>query len=263
MGVLTHLNDPEIAGAIKVGYPETVSLGDIAAIETVTRPSSIQRLDGKMTARITGTISASDVGAVNRLIEEKISAITLPEGVDVGAAGVAEDMKNTFSDMKTAILVAIALAFLVMLATFRSLKNSLLVMASLPMASIGAFLALLLTSHTLSATGMMGLLMLVGIVLTNAIVLISVVGQLREEGKSVREALTQGSRTRLRPILMTAITTMIAMVPLVIGMGGSGIMMASDLAIVVIGGLFSSTILTLLVIPAIYSTIYDRKKKQS
>ena len=127
-------------------------------------------------------------------------------------------------------------------------------MVSLPLATIGAFLGLLIMGYTLDMSGMMGMLMLVGIVLTNAIVLIALVEQLRKEGTSTYDALVEGGRTRLRPILMTALTTMVAMVPIVLGVG-AGTIIAAELAVVVIGGLFSSTLLTLLVIPVIYSLV--------
>jgi HAE1 family hydrophobic/amphiphilic exporter-1 len=134
----------------------------------------------------------------------------------------------------------------------RSVFNPLIIMVSLPLASIGAILALLISGHTLGMSGMMGILMLIGIVLTNAIVLIALVVQLRKSGMSTYDALIEGGQTRLRPILMTAITTMIAMIPLAVGVG-AGTFIAAELAIVVIGGLFTSTLLTLIVIPVIYS----------
>jgi HAE1 family hydrophobic/amphiphilic exporter-1 len=127
-------------------------------------------------------------------------------------------------------------------------------MVSLPLASIGALLGLLISGNTLGVSGMMGVLMLVGIVLTNAIVLIALVEQLRKGGMSTNDALVQGGKTRLRPILMTALTTIFAMVPLALGVG-SGTLLAAELAVVVIGGLFSSTLLTLVVIPVIYSLV--------
>jgi multidrug efflux pump subunit AcrB len=130
--------------------------------------------------------------------------------------------------------------------------NPLIIMVSLPLASIGAILALLISGYTLGMSGMMGILMLIGIVLTNAIVLIALVVQLRKQGMSAYDALIEGGQTRLRPILMTAITTMIAMIPLAVGVG-AGTFIAAELAVVVIGGLFTSTLLTLVVIPVIYS----------
>jgi HAE1 family hydrophobic/amphiphilic exporter-1 len=142
----------------------------------------------------------------------------------------------------------------------RSIANSLLIMVSLPLASIGALLGLLVSGHTLGMSGMMGMLMLVGIVLTNAIVLVDLVNRLRKEGMTTYDALIEGGRVRLRPILMTALTTMIAMVPLALGLS-EGTLIAAELAVVVIGGLFTSTLLTLVVIPVIYSLVDSGRQK--
>jgi HAE1 family hydrophobic/amphiphilic exporter-1 len=161
--------------------------------------------------------------------------------------------------MFIAIGLAILLVFGVLLTTFRSVKKPIIIMVSLPLASIGALIALLITGKTLGVAGMMGVLMLVGIVLTNAVVLIDVVDQFRKKGLSVFDALVSGGHTRLNPILMTALTTMIAMVPLAL-FGTEGGLIASELAVVVIGGLFSSTILTLLVLPVLYAIMHKEKK---
>ena len=134
-------------------------------------------------------------------------------------------------------------------------------MISLPLASIGALLGLLIAGQPIGASGMMGMLMLVGIVLTNAIVLITCVEQLRKGGMNSHDALVEAGRIRLRPILMTALTTMVAMLPLALGLG-EGTVMSAELAVVVIGGLFTSTILTLLVIPVIYS-LFSRLRRRT
>jgi HAE1 family hydrophobic/amphiphilic exporter-1 len=153
------------------------------------------------------------------------------------------------------------IAILILIVTMRSILNPLIIMVSLPLATIGAFLGLLIAGYTLDMSGMMGMLMLVGIVLTNAIVLISLVEQLRKEGVTTYDALIEAGRTRLRPILMTALTTMVAMVPIVLGVG-AGTVIAAELAVVVIGGLFSSTFLTLLVIPVIYSLVEGARQRR-
>jgi HAE1 family hydrophobic/amphiphilic exporter-1 len=163
--------------------------------------------------------------------------------------------------MGIAIMAAIFISFLVVAIMLRSILNPLIIMVSLPLATIGAFLGLLIGGYTLGVSGMMGMLMLVGIVLTNAIVLIAVVEQLRKDGMSTHDALVQGGQTRLRPILMTALTTIFAMVPLALGVE-SGTVIAGELAVVVIGGLFSSTLLTLVVIPVLYS-LTDRFRRRA
>ena len=169
--------------------------------------------------------------------------------------GIAEDMTDSFSAMFIAIPIAMVLAYVVLVLTFRSFRNPIIIMVSMPLASIGALLGLLVTGRPLGISGLMGILMLVGIVLTNAVVLIAVVEQMRKGGMSPYQALVDGARTRLRPILMTALTTMIAMLPLAFGLG-EGVMMAAEPATVVIGGLLSSTLLTLLVIPVVYAVAY-------
>jgi len=253
-GILPQIKDPELAKTLKVGAPMTFSLGDIATIDYSQQATDIHRIDQKTAISITAAITQSDVGAANREVQSIIDSLSLPAGVEITMGGITEEMQESFSDMYIAIGIAIVLAYAVLVLTFRSFLNPLIIMASLPLASIGALLALLIAGKPLGVTGLMGILMLVGIVLTNAVVLIDVIEQRRKSGMPAFEALFSGSQTRLRPILMTAITTMIAMVPLALG-AGKGVIVASELAIVVIGGLFSSTMLTLLVIPVLYSLI--------
>ncbi|MBA7657427.1 Swarming motility protein SwrC [subsurface metagenome] len=162
--------------------------------------------------------------------------------------------------MGIAIIVAIFIAYLVLVVTFRSFLNPFIIMFSLPVATIGALLGLLVTGHTLGISALMGLLMLVGIVLTNAIVLIALVDQLRRKGLSAYDALIEGGNIRLRPILMTMTATSFAMFPLALGFG-EGTVIAAELATVVIGGLFTSTLLTLVVVPVIYS-LFDGLRRR-
>lgn len=229
-----------------------VALEEIATVELEEGPVEVQRINGKLASWVTASITKPDVGSVNRQVQDSISSLELPAGVEVKTGGVAEDMARSFSDMRIAIIVAIVIAYVVMVVALGSLLNPLIILSSLPLASIGAFPALFLTQRTLGVPALMGLLMLVGIVLTNAIVLITFVEQLRRKGMSTYEALVEGGRLRLRPILMTALTTMIALVPLSLGLH-QGALIGAELATVVIGGLFTSTFLTLLVIPVIYS----------
>jgi HAE1 family hydrophobic/amphiphilic exporter-1 len=193
------------------------------------------------------------------VIQEAIDEMSIPGSIETTVGGVIEDMMETFSAMLIAIGLAIVLVIVVLVVTFRSIKKPIIIMVSLPLASIGAMIALLIAGKTLGVAGMMGVLMLVGIVLTNAVVLIDVVDQYRKKGLSVYDALIRGGYTRLNPILMTALTTMIAMVPLAL-FGTEGGLIASELAVVVIGGLFSSTLLTLLVLPVLYAITHKEKK---
>ena len=251
-GIAQNLDSVEMARELRVGWPVSVALGDIATVELGQQPTNIRRVDQMLAASIEADITKKNVGAVDREVQDKIDDLSLAPGVEITTGGVIEMMEESFSSMYIAIIVAIALALAVLVISFRSLLNSLIIMMSLPLASIGAFLGLLIAGRPLGISALMGILMLVGIVLTNAIVLVTLVEQLRKRGLSAYDALIEGGRTRLRPILMTALTTMVAMFPLALGLG-EGTLVAAELAIVVIGGLFSSTLLTLLVIPVLYS----------
>lgn len=250
------------ARQLLIGGSEPVTLGEVAAVDLPLRPTHIGHIDQKLAVSITGDITEKNVGAVNRLVDDEIAAVEQEvDGVEIQIGGVAEQMAESFSKMGTAIMVAMLIAYLILVVSMRSLLNPLIIMVSLPLASIGALLGLLATGHTLGMSGMMGVLMLVGIVLTNAIVLIALVEQLRKKGVNTYDALMESGNTRLRPILMTALTTMFAMLPLAFGVGG-GTLLAAELAVVVIGGLFSSTLLTLLVIPVIYSLVDGLRQRR-
>jgi HAE1 family hydrophobic/amphiphilic exporter-1 len=259
-GVTPELTSDEVARELRIGFPISVKLSDIASVELSEQPVSIQRIDQKLAASITGAITEKDVGSVNRAVQQKIDQLELPAGVEIKLGGTAEMMAESFSGMFIAIIAAVLLAYVVIMVTFRSFINPIIIMMSLPLASIGALLGLLVTGYPLGVSALMGVLMLVGIVLTNAIVLISLVERLKKQGMFTYDALVEGGKTRLRPILMTAITTMVAMLPIAFGLG-EGTLMAAELAVVVIGGLFSSTLLTLLVIPVIYSLVEGMRSR--
>ncbi len=261
-GVASGLGNVTEADSMRIGWPQAITLDKVADVTLTDVPTHISHTDLALSATITGAITAKDVGGVNREVQQKINALPPNPGVQVKMAGVAEEMTSTFSRMGIAIIAAIVIAFLIVAFMMRSIINPLIIMVSLPLASIGALLGLLITGHTIGVSAMMGMLMLVGIVLTNAIVLIALVEQLRKSGISTYDALVQGGQTRLRPILMTALTTIFAMIPLALGVG-SGTLLASELAVVVIGGLFSSTLLTLVVIPVIYSLVEGLRHRRA
>jgi HAE1 family hydrophobic/amphiphilic exporter-1 len=246
--------DVALAESLRIGYPQSLALGDIADVELLERQTHISHTDLSLSATIRGAITADDVGSVNIEVQNKIDAMQVPPGVEIKIAGAAEMMTETFSRMGIAIIAAIVISLLLLVVTMRSILNPFIILVSLPLASIGALLGLLAGGHTMGVSAMMGMLMLVGIVLTNAIVLIALVEQLRKSGMNTYDALVQGGSTRLRPILMTALTTIFAMIPLAFGVG-EGTLLAAELAVVVVGGLFSSTLLTLLVIPVVYSLV--------
>jgi HAE1 family hydrophobic/amphiphilic exporter-1 len=259
-GIARNLSDAEQAKNLKIGFPKSVTLNDIADVAILELPSHVSHTDTVLSATITGTITDKNVGAVNRAIQQQVDALPAHPGVDIVTAGIAEEMGNTFSRMFIAIIVAIVIVFLIVILMMRSIINPLIIMVSLPLAFIGSIPALLISGHTLGVSALMGLLMLIGIVLTNAIVLVSMVEQQRKSGLSIQDALLEGGKTRLRPILMTALTTILAMIPMAVS-ASSGIMLSAELAIVVIGGMVSSTFLTLFVIPAVYSLVHRRPKQ--
>jgi HAE1 family hydrophobic/amphiphilic exporter-1 len=257
-GIAQDLESVETARELRVSWPESVALGDIATVTLGEQQTNILRINEKLAVRITGTITAEDIGAVNRNVQQKIDALSLPAGVEVTMAGVMEMMQESFYGMFIAIIVAILLAYAVIAITFHSFLKPVIIMVSLPLASMGALVGLLIAGQPLGVSALMGVLMLVGIVLTNAIVLIDLAEKLRKNGMGIHDALVEAGRTRMRPILMTALTTMIAMLPIAVGLG-EGTVLSAELAIVVIGGLFSSTLLTLLVIPVLYSLVQMKK----
>ena len=231
----------------------TASLGDVAEVVMREGPVTISRTDGARSATILGDISSEDTQAMSVLIDEKIAALALPAGVKVVSGGIFADIEEGFQAIFISMAVGVALVYLVMVGSLGSLRNPVVIVTTLPLALIGALVALAVTGRTLGLPAMMGMLLLIGIVVTNAIVLIAFVEQLREKGMSVYDALVTGARVRLRPILMTALTTSFALLPLAVAAGDGGGLISAELATVVIGGLLSSTGLTLIVIPIIYT----------
>lgn len=229
-----------------------VKLGMIADIGIRKAPLSIFRYDSERSARITGNIVAEDTRAVGVLVQQAIDNLEdVPPGVSITSGGIFEQINEGFQDVFVAMAVGVVLVYLVMVASLGALRTPFIIVLSLPLAVVGALLALLITDRTLSLSAMMGFLLLVGIVVTNAIVLLTFVEQLRERGYDVYDALVEGGRVRLRPILMTAFTTTFALLPLAASGTDTGII-GAELATVVIGGLVSSTFLTLIVVPAVY-----------
>jgi HAE1 family hydrophobic/amphiphilic exporter-1 len=236
-------------------------LSDVADVKQVKAPVEISHIDGDRTASVSATAEATDLGAVTASLESKLKKIDMPAGTSYDVAGASQDQSDAFGDLGLAMLIAIALVFMIMVATFRSFVQPLILLVSIPFAATGAIGLLKLTDVPLGVPGMIGLLMLIGIVVTNAIVLIDLINQYRAQGMEIRDAVIAGGRRRLRPILMTAVATICALVPMALGITGSGGFIAQSLAIVVIGGLVSSTILTLLLVPALY-TMVERIKQR-
>jgi hydrophobic/amphiphilic exporter-1 (mainly G- bacteria), HAE1 family len=243
---------------LPVGSVAKVPLSRIASVEQVDTQGSITRIDQAPAASITAEITANDTGAVSGDVQGQIDRLqaqgSIPPGVDVRLAGVTQQQNEAFSGLFFSMGVAILVVYLAMVLTFNSLITPFIILFSLSLATIGAFVALYLTGRPLSVSALIGFLMLIGIVVTNAIVLLDLVERHRAEGMSTTEALIEGGRTRVRPILMTAIATILALIPLAAGFN-QGSIIAAELGTVVIGGLFTSTFLTLVVVPVVYSLV--------
>ncbi len=236
-------------------------LEELATIEQVDGPASITTVRGVRSATITVTPSVQNIGAATVAVQEAVDAAELPDGVQASLGGVASQQSEAFSQLGLALLAAILIVYVIMVATFKSLRQPLLLLISVPFAATGAIALQLIADIPLGVPSLIGVLMLVGIVVTNAIMLIDLVNQYRDRGLSVYTALVEGSSRRLRPILMTAAATIFALLPLGIGITGSGGFISQPLAIVVIGGLISSTLLTLVVLPALYYVVEGRRER--
>jgi HAE1 family hydrophobic/amphiphilic exporter-1 len=240
-----------------------VRVKDVATVKQVLAPTTVTQIDGDPSVTITATPDTSDLGALSATVTTKLASITdLPAGVSAELGGAATDQQDAFKQLGLAMLVAIALVFMIMVGTFRSLVQPLILMVSIPFAATGAIAALLITDTPLGVPAMVGLLMLIGIVVTNAIVLIDLINQYRARGEDLRTAITDGARLRLRPIIMTATATIFALIPMGLGLTGGGAFISQSLAVVVIGGLLSSTVLTLLLVPVLYSLVERRSEKK-
>ena len=243
---------------LPVGTAVKAPLDTVAAVEEIDVQGSITRIDGAPAAQVTAEISSPDTGAVSIAVQQEIDLLEaagqIPAGIDVTLAGVTQQQTEAFSGLFVSMAVAVLLVYVMMVLAFNSLVTPFIILFSLPLAMIGAFPALYLTGRPIGVSALIGMLMLIGIVVTNAIVLLDLVERLRREGLSTRDALIEGGKTRVRPILMTAIATILALIPLAAGFN-EGSIIAAELGTVVIGGLFSSTFLTLLVVPVVYSLV--------
>ena len=245
----------DAAKAAQEVQPKPKKLSEVATAKVVSAPATITRTDGVRTVTVTAKPTGGDLSATNTALQEGLSSVSLPAGVTASIGGVSADQQEAFRQLGLAMLIAIAIVFMVMVATFRSLAQPLILLVSIPFAATGAIGLLLLTDTALGLPAMIGLLMLIGIVVTNAIVLIDLVKQYRDRGVPMTEALHRGAVHRVQPILMTAFATILALAPMAIGITGHGGFISQPLAIVVIGGLFSSTLMTLLVLPALYHLV--------
>jgi multidrug efflux pump subunit AcrB len=243
------------------GTTGTFKISDIGSIEEDKTLSQLNHLDQKLTVNVTANIASGyNITKTQDKIENRIDKLDLPEGVKVEYSGQNEDIMDAMADLIKMMLLGLLLIYLIMAAQFQSLKSPFIVMFTVPLAFTGGLLALLMTGFTVSVVAMIGFIVLMGIIVNNGIVLIDYMNRLRREGVERREAIIRAGSVRMRPVLMTAATTVLGLLPLAIGLGDGGEMM-QPVAIVCIGGLIYATLTTLLIIPVVYDIVARKDPK--
>ncbi len=234
-----------------------VTLGAVADVEIARGPSEIRRVAQERVAIITASVSYGDLGTAVTELQSLVDAIGPLQGISANVAGQSEEMTQSFDSMKFALALAVFLVYLVMASQFESLVHPFVILFTIPLALVGAVLGLYVTGTTVNVVALIGVIMLAGIVVNNAIVLVDMINQFQSRGVEKQEAIMSAGKARLRPIMMTTLTTVLGLLPMAIGFG-EGSEVRTPMAITVIGGLLVSTILTLVVIPVMYS-LMDRK----
>lgn len=235
-------------------------LDTLATIEVADGPVTVRTEDGARMVTVSALPEGDDLGTASVAVDQALESVKLPAGASATIGGVMAQQSEAFEQLGIALLAAILIVYVVMVATFRSLLQPLLLLISVPFAATGAILLLIATGIPLGVASLIGVLMLIGIVVTNAIVLIDLVNQYRERGDALKDAVTHGALQRLRPIVMTALATILALTPMALGITGKGGFISQPLAVVVIGGLLSSTVLTLVVLPTLYFAVERRRE---
>lgn len=242
------------------GTKEDVPLKDIASITETASPSSIRRSNQNRYISVTAAVDdAHNVTLVNAQAEKILASISLPAGCTMQLDGQGTTIMSAMKDLTWMLLLGILIIYLIMVAQFQSLLSPFIVMGTVPLAFAGAFLGLLIGNFTVSIVAMIGLIMLMGVVVNNGIVLVDCMNQLREEGIPKKEAIVKATVMRIRPVLMTAVTTILGLLPLALGMG-MGAEIIQPVAVVCIGGLTYATLTTLLIIPILYDIMRREKK---
>ncbi|MFL9487061.1 MULTISPECIES: efflux RND transporter permease subunit [Staphylococcus] len=238
----------------------TIKLSEIAKLEKSSTPSKLTQEDGDYSTTVSGKITNSDVGGTSQKVMSKVNKMDKTHGVKVNVGGATDDINSAMTQLAIAMLAAIIIVYLILVITFKGGLAPFTILFSLPFTIVGVVLSLVITGETISVPSLIGMLMLIGIVVTNAIVLIDRVINNEKSGMDMKSALIEAGGTRIRPILMTAIATIGALVPLLFG-EDSSILISKGMAATVIGGLISSTILTLIVVPVIYEILFTLKDK--
>ncbi|QIK62887.1 MMPL family transporter [Leucobacter viscericola] len=237
------------------------SLESLATVEVADGPVTIRTENNVRMVTVSAMPKGDDLTSAGASVNKALDEVKLPAGASASIGGVQAQQADSFQQLGLALLAAILIVYVVMVATFRSLLQPLLLLVSVPFAATGAILLLIATGIPLGVPSLIGVLMLVGIVVTNAIVLIDLVNQYRSRGDALRDAVMHGALNRLRPIVMTALATIFALTPMALGITGKGGFISQPLAVVVIGGLLSSTVLTLVVLPTLYFVVERRRER--
>ena len=247
---------------IKLNKPTggTIKLSEIASLKKSYTPSKLIQEDGDYATTVTGKVTDKDVGGKSQQVMAKVKDLEKPSHIKINVGGATDDIDKAISQLAMAMIAAIIIVYLILVITFRGGLAPFTILFSLPFTVIGVVLALIITGETISVPSLIGMLMLIGIVVTNAIVLIDRVINNEKQGMPMKQALIEAGGTRIRPILMTAIATIGALVPLLFGQDSS-ILISKGMAATVIGGLISSTLLTLFVVPVIYEILFTLKNK--
>lgn len=252
----------ELSGFAIPTLKGVVPLSDLATISTVDGPASITTIKGLRSATLEVVPNTDDTGTASSTVATAVAAAKLPASATAELGGVTTQQGDSFAQLGIALLAAILIVYVVMVATFKSLRQPLLLLISVPFAATGALVLQVISGIPLGVASIIGVLMLIGIVVTNAIVLVDLINQYRARGMPIAEAIVNGASRRLRPILMTALATIFALIPLGLGITGHGGFISQPLAIIVIGGLVSSTLLTLIVLPALYYLVEGMKERR-
>lgn len=255
---LTDLTDKTVQSPLG----KEVKIKDVVDVKEGETSNTVTRRDGKIYVQVSGNIKTDDVAKVSADVQAEVKDLDVPSSIEINMGGVTEDIQESFTQLGLAMLAAIAIVYFILVVTFGGGLAPFAILFSLPFTIIGALVGLWIAGETLSVNAMMGALMLIGIVVTNAIVLIDRVINMEKQGLSTREALLEAGTTRLRPILMTALATIGALIPLALGLEGSG-MISKGLGVTVIGGLVSSTLLTLVIVPIVYELISKLRRNKS
>jgi hydrophobic/amphiphilic exporter-1 (mainly G- bacteria), HAE1 family len=243
---------------VNPGAERPVTLDAVADLTVAVGPGEIRRIAQQRVAVVSANLRYGDLGSAADEVRNFVAQVPLPAGTAVRIAGQSDEMQRSFDSLMLALALAVFLVYLVMASQFESLLHPFVILLTIPLALVGAVYALAITGAAVSVVVLIGLIMLAGIVVNNAIVLITRVNQLRAEGLARHDALVEAGRARLRPIVMTTLTTTLGLLPLALGLG-EGAEMRAPMAVTVIGGLLASTLLTLIVIPVVYSLLDLRR----